>query len=94
METETTLDPLRRTVHLPPERWQHIAYGHPQVSHLRAEVIRAIEEPTTWIDGARSGEAWFYLKDVGPSRWLKVVVAYDDKSVGVVQTAFPRRRNP
>jgi hypothetical protein len=94
METETTLDPLRRTVHLTPERWNHIAYGHSPVSSLRAEVIKAIEEPTTWIDQARPGEAWFYLKGVGPSRWLKVVVAYDHKSIGIVKTAFPRRRNP
>jgi hypothetical protein len=94
METETTLDPLRRTVHLTPDRWNHIVYGHDYMSPYRAEVIRAIEAPTKWFDEARPGQAWFYLKDVGPSQWLKVVVAYDDKSTGNVKTAFPRRRMP
>jgi hypothetical protein len=91
---ETTRDPLGRTVHLTRERWEHIAYGHSPVAALRAQVMRAVREPTTWTEEKRPGEGWFYLEDVGPSRWLKVVVAYDDKSVGNVITAFPRRRHP
>jgi len=91
---ETTQDPLGRTVHLKLERWEHIAFGHSPVATLRAEVMRAVREPTKWIDEKRPGEGWFYLGGVGPSCWLKVVVAYDDKSVGNVITAFPRRRHP
>jgi hypothetical protein len=29
-----------------------------------------------------------------PSRWLKVVVAFDEDSVGSILTAFPRRNKP
>jgi hypothetical protein len=36
----------------------------------------------------------FYLRGAGPSRWLKVVVAFDEDSVGSIRTAFPRRSKP
>jgi hypothetical protein len=94
MENETTQDPLGRTVHLTPRRWDHIVYGHPYMSPYRDDVIRAIAMPTDWFDEPRPGQAWYYLRGVGPSLWLKVVVAYDDKSTGSVKTAFPRRRKP
>lgn len=94
METVTTRDPKGRTVHLTPRRWDHIAYGHPRLRPYRDDVIRAIAEPTEWFEAPRPGEAWYYLRGVGPSTWLKVVVAYDEKSTGSVITAFPRRRKP
>jgi len=94
VERETTRDPLGRTVHLAPNRWDHIVYGHPYMRPYRESVIRAIASPTEWFDEPRPGQAWFYLQGVGPSRWLKVVVAYDEQSTGHVKTAFPRRRKP
>jgi hypothetical protein len=94
METETTIDPQGRIVRLTPRRWDHIAYGHPHLLPHRAAVIRAITEPTEWFEEPRPGQAWYYLSGVGPSAWLKVVVAYDEQSIGSVITAFPRRRKP
>jgi hypothetical protein len=94
METETMLDPQGRTVRLTPRRWDHIVYGHPRLLPHRADVIRAVTAPTEWLEEPRPGQAWYYLSGVGPSKWLKVVVAYDEKSTGSVITAFPRRRKP
>jgi hypothetical protein len=91
---ETTTDPLGRIVSLTDERWEHIVDGHPYMASFRADVLRAVEEPTDRIEQPRVGQDWFYLQDVGPSRWLKVVVAFDEESVGSIRTAFPRRSKP
>jgi hypothetical protein len=91
---DTTSDPLGRTVHLTEERWEHIVGGHPYMAPFRAEVLRAVEAPTDHVAQPRLGQDWFYLRDAGPSRWLKVVVAFDGDSVGSIRTAFPRRSKP
>ncbi len=91
---DETIDPLGRTVRLAEERWQHIIDGHPYMTPFRAEVLRAVEAPTDLIEGPRPGQDWFYLRDAGPSQWLKVVVAFDEDSVGSIRTAFPRRSKP
>jgi len=41
----------------------------------------------------RPNEEWFYVENLGPSRWLKVVVAYGGEE-GRIITAFPRRSFP
>jgi hypothetical protein len=91
---EMATDPLGRTVQLTEERWNHIIEGHPYMASFRADVIRAIEAPTHRIEQPRPGRKWFYLRDAGPSRWLKVVVAFDEDSNGRIRTAFPRRSTP
>jgi hypothetical protein len=90
----TVVDPLGRTVHLTAERWEHIIDGHPYMAPHRAEVLRVVREPTARIAQPRPGQDWFYLEGTGPSRWLKVVVAFDEESVGSIRTAFPRRSKP
>jgi hypothetical protein len=90
----SVLDPRGRIVHLTDERWKHITDGHPYMAPFRADVLRAVREPTERIVQPRPSQEWFYLEDAGPSRWLKVVVAYDEKSVGSIRTAFPRRSKP
>jgi len=91
---DETIDPLGRVVHLVEERWQHIVNGHPYMTPFRVEVLQAVEAPTDLIEQPRPGQDWFYLRDAGPSRWLKVVVAFDEDSVGSIRTAFPRRSKP
>jgi len=90
----SVIDPLGRTVHLTAERWAHIIDGHPYMTSYMADVVRAIETPSDRIAQARPGQDWFYLEGAGPSSWLKVVVAFDEESVGSVRTAFPRRSKP
>jgi transcriptional regulator with XRE-family HTH domain len=93
-ETETVRDPLQRTVHLRTDRWHHILAGHPEMFPYLDDVLRAIEAPTKHIGLARPGQDWFYLEGIGPSDWLKVVVAYDEDSVGSIRTAFARGTTP
>lgn len=91
-------DPDGRGVELTSERWDHILHsatgtGHPELEPFRAEVLRAVETPTTRKPGRRDNEVWYFLADAGPSRWLQVVVAYEGER-GWIVTAFARRAKP
>jgi hypothetical protein len=88
------LDPLGRTVQLTADRWEHIIEGHPEMASLQSQVLQAVQEPSEIVHSPRAGEDWYYLQDAGPSRWLKVVAAFDENSDGSGLTAFPRRRKP
>ena len=91
---DSVTDPLGRTVRLTDDRWAHIVGGHPYMAPHRADVLRAIGNPTERIVQPRAGQDWFYLENAGPSRWLKVVVAFEEQAVGTMRTAFPRRDKP
>jgi hypothetical protein len=73
----SAVDPLGRTVHLTDDRWEHIIDGHPYMATSQADVLRAVAAPTEHIVEPRPGQDCFYLADAGPSRRLKVVVAFD-----------------
>lgn len=83
-----------RDVLLSPERWQHIVSAHPEMGACEKEIRRAVESPTTVLAGREPDEEWLYLEGAGPSRWLKVVVAFDSESRGRIITSFARRRKP
>jgi hypothetical protein len=90
------VDPDGRRVELTDERWQHILVdpnGHPELAGYQSEVMRAVQAPDERRPGRRSNERWFFLRNAGPSRWLQVVVVYEDDR-GWIVTAFARRRNP
>jgi hypothetical protein len=91
--TSISIDPDGLRVTLSDTRWAHIIAGHPELTDLRADVLGAVHEPTEIIEG-RTGQRWYYREGAGPSAWLKVLVAFDDKGNGSVITAFPRRRKP
>jgi hypothetical protein len=88
-------DPDGRRVELTAERWQHIIRpdGHPEVSEFPTDVLRAVRAPDVRLTAPRANEQWFLLRDVGPSRWLQVVVAYEGDR-GWIVTAFGRRKDP
>lgn len=83
-----------RQVLLTAERWQRIVDGHPELAADEDEVLRAVQAPTEALPGREPDEEWFYLRDAGPSRWLKVVVVFEGSTSGRIITAFPRRRKP
>jgi hypothetical protein len=96
LQLNETHDPDGRHVSLDQERWDHIVdptYGHPEIVPLQAEVLRAVRTPDRRLPGREPNEEWFYLGDVGPSRWMKVVVLYEH-GYGRIITAFPRRDFP
>lgn len=90
----TATDPDGRIVSLSGERWEHILEGHPELLALQAAVMAAVAVPARRVAAPRwPGEEWFYARDIGPSRWLKVVVLYE-QGAGRILTAFPRRAFP
>lgn len=95
MASESVRDPDGRVVELSDERCPIVDpdNGHPELSAFRHEILRAVHAPHLRLDGRRPTEEWFYLREVGPSRWLKVIVFYD-RPVGRIITAFARRRLP
>jgi hypothetical protein len=93
-ETRVMRDPRGRSVSLEPERWEHITGGHPELRDNQADIVRAVESPSAVLAGRAPDEEWFYLAGAGPSRWLKVVVVFDQQGSGRIITAFGRRRKP
>jgi hypothetical protein len=93
-EMRSIRDPKGREISLDDERWAHIIDGHPELSDIRDDVLRAVKAPTEILAGRAPDEEWFYLADAGPSRWLKVVVVFDPTDGGRIITAFGRRRKP
>jgi hypothetical protein len=89
------VDPDGRRVELTVERWQHIigTESHPELATHREAVLRAVKAPNRRLRGRKQNEEWFYLAGVGPSQWLKVVVAYA-QGRGFITTAFARRSFP
>jgi hypothetical protein len=88
------VDPDGRVVELTEERWAHIVDGHPELTRSRVEILETVRAPGVRVAGRTAGESWFYKQDVGPSRWLKVVVRYESSERGWIVTAFARRRMP
>jgi hypothetical protein len=93
-----TTDPDGRLVELTKERWNHIidppeGAGHPELEGLENEVLEAVTEPDRRLPGTEPGEEWFYRAEVGPSRWLKVVVIYEEQR-GFIVAAHGRRSMP
>ena len=88
------LDPDGRSVVFSEARWVHIFQGHPELRQHRQSILEAVRAPSRRLPGRRASEEWFYKADVGPSRWLKVVVRYGATGDGWIVTAFARRSLP
>jgi hypothetical protein len=56
-------------------------------------VLRAVRAPDVVRPARAKDERWYFLRGVGPSRWLQVVVAYK-RDRGWIVTAFDRRQEP
>lgn len=88
-----TIDPDGRRVDMHLRGWRHIVEAHPQLRVDPETVLAAVSSPEHRTPGREHGEEWFYAGRAGPSRWLKVVVHYEDNR-GLIVTAFPRRSFP
>ncbi len=76
------------------ERWDHvIEEGHPEMTGLLDDVLATVARPDKRIPGRESNEEWFYRQGVGPGRWLKVVVIYEQQR-GFIVTTHGRRSFP
>lgn len=88
-----TIDSDGRTVVLDDEGWDHILHEHPELGPYRQEIMAAVNSPGHRRPDPRPGRERYYSRDVGRSRWLFVVVHYDEKPARIV-TAYANRKDP
>jgi hypothetical protein len=88
-------DPQGLRVVVAAELWQgKILHDHPELAPHLADVLRAIAEPDRVLpDPVYEGRRRYYLRGAGPSRWLLVVVSYEQEPARVV-SAFGNRKDP
>jgi hypothetical protein len=87
----TVQTPEGDTVVLTATAWAHIADEHPDIAPFRDEVLETIAEPDAVADDPRPGRQRFYRHGIGPSRWLRVIVDFNQSPARVV-TAFGFRK--
>jgi hypothetical protein len=88
-------DPAGVRVDVPAAVWREkILRDHPELASHLADVLRAIAEPDRVLpDPVYEGRRRYYLHGAGPSRWLLVVVSYEQEPARVI-SAFGNRKDP
>ena len=88
-------DPRGLRVVVPVELWQSkILHDHPELASHLADVLRAIAEPDRVLpDPVFEDRRRYYLRGAGPSRWLLVVVSYEQEPARII-SAFGNRKDP
>jgi hypothetical protein len=82
-----------RLVTLTQERWDHIVKGHPAMDGLEMAVKCALENADVVGEGNAPGSEVIYGRNLGPARFLAVVVAYEQTN-GFILTAYPQNKEP
>jgi hypothetical protein len=92
--TETT-DPEGTQVVLSDAVWREkIVIDHPEVGTHLSDVLRAVATPDHVApDPIFAARTRYYARSVGPSRWLLVVVSYEQVPARIV-SAFANRKDP
>ena len=90
-----TVDPNGVRVILKDEIWREkIVRDHPEVAGYRPDVLRAVSAPDHVVsDPVFVQRTRYYVRGVGPSRWLLVVVSYEQMPARIV-SAFANRKDP
>ncbi len=88
-------DPTGVRVVVPTDLWRDkILRGHPELAPYLADVLRAVAEPDRVLPDPVYERRWrHYLRGAGPSRWLLVVVSYEQEPARVI-SAFGNRKDP
>jgi len=88
-----TIDPDGRPVVLDPDGWDHILHEHRELAPYREEIMATVSAPDDRRPDPRPGRERYYQRDVGPSRWLFVVVHFNEMPARIV-TAYANRKDP
>jgi hypothetical protein len=93
--TSETIDPDGVRVVLKEIIWtEKIVRDHREIEAYRDEVLRTISVPDHVApDPDYDERTRYYARGVGPSRWLLVVVSYEQTSARIV-SAFANRKDP
>lgn len=88
-------DPAGARVVMPAELWRDkILRDHPELASHLADVLRAVAEPDQILgDPVYERRRRHYLRGAGPSRWLLVVLSYEQEPARVI-SAFGNRKDP
>jgi hypothetical protein len=90
-----TTDPSGRRVVLTLAVWQgKLLRDHPELAPHLSDVLRAVGSPDhVAADPVFGDRQRFYLHGAGPSRWLLVVVSYEQEPARII-SAFGNRKDP
>lgn len=90
-----TVDPDGVRVVLKGSIWlEKIVRDHQEIEAYRDEVLRTVSEPDHVVaDPDYEERKRYYARGVGPSRWLLVVVSYEQTPARIV-SAFANRKDP
>jgi hypothetical protein len=88
-----TVDPDGRTVVLDEEGWEHILQEHEELVLYREEIVATVSSPDHRSPDPRPGRERYYRRELGPSRWLFVVVNFSETPARIV-TAYANRKDP
>ncbi len=87
-------DPDGRVVVLLERIWAgKIAPDHPELVAYQEEVLETVSGPDHVEPDPRVDRRRYYRRRVGPSRWLLVVVSYEQEP-GRIVTALATRKDP
>jgi hypothetical protein len=90
-----TTDPDGERVVLVDAVWREkIVRDHPEVGAYRSSVLQAVSTPDhVALDPIFAERTRYYVRGVGPSQWLLVVVSYEQTPARIV-SAFANRKDP
>jgi hypothetical protein len=93
--TSWTTDPQGREVVLSHGTWyRKIVLHHPEVTSYLEAILRTVNSPDHTVrDPRHADRIRYYARGVGPSRWLMVVVSYEQRPARIV-SAFANRKDP
>lgn len=87
-------DPDGREIVLYARTWdEKIARDHPELKPHLMEVPRTVIAPDHVEPDPRANRRRYYRRNVGPSRWLLVVVSFEQEP-GRIITALAVRKDP
>lgn len=73
---------------------EKVLRDHPELGLHLGDVLRAISEPDHVApDPIFDGRHRHYVRNAGPSRWLLVVLSYEQEPARLI-TAFANRKDP
>jgi hypothetical protein len=90
-----TVDPAGARVVLDERVWsEKIVLDHPEIATHREDALRAVSAADYVApDPGSADRKRFYLRGVGPSRWLLVVVSYEETPARII-FVFANRKDP
>jgi hypothetical protein len=90
----TVIDPDHHEVVLLARIWENkIARDHPELLDQLDAVMDTVAKPDHVEPDTLPERTRFYRRDVGPSRWLMVVVSYEQQPARII-TALANRKDP